>query len=162
MLNRTGDLTRWLWRAAIAAALAVLWGCAELPPPTGAAALPGIPPGEARIWIYRDYEPYQTLARPYVRLNDRVVGISEPGGAFYRNVSPGVYRTTVDTYGYDVNQFADVPLAAGQTAYVKIESLKFWWGRNRSSSGYDTFYTRLIPPELAQGEVARSPFYGGG
>jgi hypothetical protein len=155
-------MAHWLSHAAIAAALTVLWGCAELPLPTRAVALPAMPAGEARIWIYRDYEPYQTLARPYVRLNDRVVGISEPGGAFYRDVSPGIYRTTVDTYGFDVNQFADVPLAAGQTAFVKVESLKFWWGRNRSSSGYDTFYTRLIPPELAQAEVSRSPFYGGG
>ena len=162
MLSRTGEMAHWLWGAAIAVVLPVLWGCAELPPPTSTAALPGVPSGQARIWIYRDYEPYQTLARPYVRLNDRIVGISEPGGAFYRDLSPGLYRATVDTYGYDVNQFADVPLAAGQTIYVKVESLEFWLVSDRSSSGYDTFYTRLIAPEVAQAEVARSPFYGGG
>src|SRR5690348_192859 len=34
-----------------------------------------LPPGMARIWIYRDYEPYQTLARPCVRVNGAIVGI---------------------------------------------------------------------------------------
>ncbi len=162
MLSRTGEMAHWLWQTGMAAVLPVLWGCAELPPSTNTVTLPGIPPGEGRLWVYRDYQPYQTLARPYVRLNSRIAGISEPGGAFYRDLSPGVYRATVDTFGYDVYQFADAPVAAGQTTYVKVESLKFWWGRSRSSGGYDTFYTRLIPPEIAQAEVARSPFYGGG
>jgi hypothetical protein len=61
--------------------------CARLPS-TSAVAIAPIPTETARIWFYRDYEPYETLARPYVRLNEQVVGISEPGGAFYRDVVP--------------------------------------------------------------------------
>jgi hypothetical protein len=58
-------------------------GCAQLPP-TSSVAIPPIPAGAARVWVYRDYEPHETLARPYVWLNQQ---ISEPGGAFYRDVA---------------------------------------------------------------------------
>ena len=51
-------------------------------PPTNSVAIPPIRTGDARLWFYRDYEPHETLARPYVRLNEQVIGISEPGGAF--------------------------------------------------------------------------------
>jgi hypothetical protein len=65
-----------------------VWG----PAVAAGTAAPGVAPvspGTARIWIYRDYEPYETLARPYVRLNGAVIGISEPGAVFYRDVAPG-------------------------------------------------------------------------
>jgi hypothetical protein len=135
--------------------------CARLPP-TSAVALPPVPSGAARLWFYRDYEPYETLARPYVRLNEQVVGISEPGGAFYRDVAPAYYSVTVDSAGRDVNQFAEADFAAGQEAYAKILSLGSWladdcmaWG------GCDTFYVRLMPAEAARAAIAASPFYGG-
>jgi hypothetical protein len=70
--------------------------CTQLPP-TSSVAIPPIPTGKARLWFYRDYEPYETLARPYVRLNERVAGISEPGGTFYRDVVPVRYLVTVDS-----------------------------------------------------------------
>src|SRR5246127_5775983 len=77
---------------------------------------PPIPIGAARVWFYRDYEPHETLARPYVRLNEQIVGISEPGGAFYRDVAPAHYSIRVDSAGRDFNQIADAELAAGQEA----------------------------------------------
>jgi hypothetical protein len=61
-----------------------------------------------------DYQPYVSLARPYVRFNGRIVGISEPGGAFYRDVVPGGYDITVDSQGHDVNQFAHATVVADQ------------------------------------------------
>jgi hypothetical protein len=129
---------------------------------TSSAVIPPIPPGAARLWFYRDYEPYETLARPYVRLNEQVFGISEPGGAFYRDVAPGHYSITVDSNGRDINQFAEVDLAASQEAYAKILSLRSWldddcepWG------GCDTFYVRLMPAEAARTAIAARPFYVG-
>src|SRR6266478_787003 len=101
---------RRLCDAAIALLLAAA-SCTQLPP-TSAVVIPPIPPGAARLWFYRDYEPSETLARPYVRLNEQVAGISEPGGAFYRDVVPAHYLVTVDSAGRDVNQFARVDLAA--------------------------------------------------
>ena len=136
--------------------------CAQLPP-TSSVVIPPIPAGEARLWFYRDYEPSETLARPYVRLNEQVTGISEPGGAFYRDVAPAHYSVPVDSAGRDVNQFADIDLAAGQVVYVKVLSLRSWldddcipWG------GCDTFYVRLVPAEAARAAIARSPFYDSG
>ena len=131
----------------------------------GVAAADGAPvaaasPGAARLWIYREYEPGDTLARPFVRLNGAAIAISEPGGSFFRDVPPGVYRVTVDTVGQDVNQFVSIALAAGQTVFVKVESSKLW----ESDLNYtaDTFYTRVIPPETAQRDLLRARSFGGG
>ena len=150
--------------AAFALLAAFLWG-ADL---ASAAAPPGGPaPGYARIWLYRDYEPYQSLARPYVRLNGAIVAISEPGGSFYRDVAPGQYTLTVDSIGQDVNQFTTVAVAAGQQVYLKIEVLGFWYyggGTARGGGAWarPTFYTRLQLPQVAVAEIAHSRFYGGG
>ncbi len=149
-------------RPSIAAAvLLAAASCAQLPP-TSSAAIPPIHAGAARLWFYRDYEPYESLARPYVRLNEQVAGISEPGGAFYRDVAPTHYSITVDSAGRDVNQFPDTDLVAGQEAYAKVLSLRSWldddcilWG------GCDTFYVWLMPADEARAAIASSPFYGG-
>lgn len=153
--------TRHRWRGAAIVLLLISASCTQLPP-TSSVVIPPIPPGAARLWFYRDYEPYETLARPYVRLNEQVFGISEPGGAFYRDVAPAHYSITVDSDGRDINQFAEVDLAASQEAYAKILSLRSWldddcepWG------GCDTFYVRLMPAEAARTAIAASPFYVG-
>jgi len=62
------------WRATAIAFLLIATSCARLPP-TSSVVIPPIPLGEARLWFYRDYEPAETLARPYVRLNQQVFGI---------------------------------------------------------------------------------------
>jgi hypothetical protein len=140
--------------------LLVLFGLGQ--PASGraapAAAVP--PPGMARIWIYRDYEPYASLARPYVRLNGQITGISEPGGAFYRDVRPGLYDVTVDSDGYDYDQFPRIGVVAGQQIFLKVYVDPFWysgWNWRR-----DTFYVREELPQAAAPEIARMPFYGGG
>ena len=145
----------------------LLTGCAASVAPAAVAAAPvaaapvGLPPaGAARVWVYREYEPSESLARPYVRFNGQIVGISEPGGSFCRDVQPGAYRVTTDSTGTDVNQFADVTLAPGQTVFIKVEVSRLW----ESDLNYtaNTFYTQVIPPELAQRELAHSQFFGGG
>ena len=93
-----------------------------------------------------------------VTVNGANVGYAQPGGgAFYRDVPPGHYHIAVQSYGTDFGQSSDVDLAAGQEAYVKIESLSDWSsGGDLSSVKRDTFYARLI-----QAEIAHIPFYGG-
>jgi len=149
------------WRGAAIVLPLIAASCTPLPT-TSSVVIPPIPSGVARLWFYRDYEPYETLARPYVRLNQQVFGISEPGGAFYRDVAPAHYSITVDSAGRDVNQFAEVDLGAGQESYAKVLSLRSWldddcepWG------GCDTFYVRLMPADPARAAIAASPFYGG-
>jgi hypothetical protein len=157
------------WRIGAAALLLMLLGCLQ-PPLSHAAAVADAPrPGTARIWVYRDYQPYESLTTAYVRLNGAIIGITQGGGgSFYRDVAPGRYLVTVDCDGVDVNQFATIDVVPGETVYVKVESLKSWssgggGGNMGGGSGYarDTFYTRVIPDQLAQEEIANMPFYGG-
>ena len=155
--------TRFLCRAlSIGVLLLATASCAQLPP-TAATAIPPIPAGEARVWFYRDGGPYDGAGTPYVRMNEAIVGVSEPSGALYRDVAPGQYHVTVDSYGRDFNQSRWVYLLPGQQAYFKIVSLRNWaaCGGVRNDCQRDTFYVWDIPPEIAQGDVARSQFYGG-
>src|SRR5271163_47 len=96
--------------------------CSQLPT-TASVAIPPIPAGEARVWFYRPIDLYDSLNTPYIRMNDAIVGISEPGGASYRDVPAGQYHITVDSYGKDFNQDQDVALVPGQELYLKIVSL---------------------------------------
>jgi hypothetical protein len=78
-------------------------------------------------------------------------------------VVPARYSVTVDSAGRDVNQFAQVDLAAGQEAYAKVLSLRSWLADDCMPWGdCDTFYTRPMSAEAARGAIARTPFYGGG
>ena len=59
--------------------------CPQLPS-TASVAVPPIPAGQARVWFYRDGGPYDGAGTPYIRMNDAIVAISEPGSASYRDV----------------------------------------------------------------------------
>jgi hypothetical protein len=161
--------TRWrpAWRmvAGPVALLLAMTGCARLPP-TASFAIPPVPAREARIWFYRDLDPYASLATPYIRLNDAPVGVSQAGGAFYRDVPPGHYHISVDSYLADPIQTRDVDLAAGQEAYAKAMPVDHWIeGGGQDNGGEyhrDTFYVWLYPPEVARPVIAQSFFYGEG
>jgi len=126
------------------------------------------PPIAARVWFYRPIDAYDSMATPYIRMNDAIVATSMPNGASYRDVPAGPYHITVDSYGKDFNQDKNVQLAAGQELYVEIVSLRSWvpvgTAGDASGGGGDygrnTFYVWLIPAETARGEVARAAFYG--
>jgi hypothetical protein len=146
------------WRGAVIALLAIAANCTQLPP-TSSVTIAPIPAGDARIWFYRDGGPREAEQRPYLRLNGQIAGISEPNGAFYRDVMPGHYAITVDSYlSTYVNQFAVIDLTAGQEAYVEVLSQ----GQKVSDrGGRENFYTRVIPAEAARTEISRRRFYGG-
>ena len=103
--------------------LSLLASCAQLPA-VSAVDFPPVPPGDARIWFYRVYDPTESKGRPYIYMNGAIVGISEQGYAFYRDVLAGLYHVSVASYGRDLFQFGDVALVPGQQAYVKILSLR--------------------------------------
>ena len=127
------------------------------------AVIPPPPPGRARIWIYRDYIPSDSLNMAAVSINGATAGYAQSGGgAFYRDVPPGNYRISVDSYGKDTDQSAHIDLAAGQQAYVKIESLRAWTSAgDESEIERDTFYARQVEPHLALAEMASTTYYGG-
>jgi hypothetical protein len=141
--------------------LLALAGCAQ-PAVTASVSIPPIPPGQARIWFYRNYEPYAGKGLPAIAANGGYVGAAELGGAFYRDVPPGHYLITVETTGVDVNQTASFDLPPGKEAYVKIVSNPEWvTGGSKTEYERPTFYAWRIPNEIAQADVARLSFYGG-
>jgi hypothetical protein len=151
-----------LLRVAALLALATTTACARNPP-VGAVTPPPIPAGEARVWFYRVYLPSETLNMTRVTMNGVYAGYAQLGGAFYRDVPPGVYHVEVESFGRDFNQSTNVALVPGQEAYVKVDSLRSWattcgYG---FTAGRDTFYARLIPNQLARSEISQSFFDGG-
>lgn len=163
------SLSRWLLRAGAAIVLLATAGGTPAPAQT-ASYLPPIPPQQARIWFYRDLDPIHTQARPYLRLNGAIVAISEPGGSFYRDVSPGHYHIAVDSYGVDYNQTRDVDLLPGQEVFAKVVSNDNWvdfggGGGDMGGGGdfhRDTFYVWTMPPQTAYREIGQTRFFGGG
>jgi hypothetical protein len=126
-----------------------------------------VPAGAARIWIYREYQPYESLATPYMRFNGAIIGVSQPGMVFYRDVPPGTYAVTVDSIGTDVHQFTTVAVAPGQQVFVKVLADENWdsggGGGNMGGGGWAraTFYTWQIQPQAAEAEIATMPLSNG-
>ncbi len=133
-------------------------GCAQpwATPSIPAAATP-IPAGEARVWFYRPLEPYESLNLARIQMNGGYVGAVANGGAFYRDVAPGHYHIAPESFGHDFNQDKNVDIAAGQQLYVKIVSLSNWGVSTSGSKNIarDAFYAWLIPPGVAETEIAR-------
>jgi hypothetical protein len=145
---------------AASCAIALLLSCAYPLAATPAAAQVAspVPAGTARIWFYRDYAPYSTRSVAPVMLNGAIVGYSQPeGGSFYRDVPPGRYQVAAGTeQNEDVNQDAWIDIAPGQQAFVKIVGTNTWdAGGDNQIYSRDVFYARLIPPQIAQAEIAR-------
>jgi len=139
------------------AAMVVLFGGAVItsaaPPPAGPATA-----GAARIWFYRDYEPYVSRNYANVALNGApAVSLSPYDGYQYRDVPAGHYHISVDSFGVDVNQSKDVDLAPGQEAYVKILSQPSWTETgDMMSFQRDTYYVALVSPQVARAEMGRT------
>jgi hypothetical protein len=115
-----------------------------------AAAVPAVPAGMARVWFTRDDSPYAEIDQSYVRMNGAIVGITEPGGAFDRDVAPGQYKITLDPCGIDVSQFPQGALAAGQVAYFKILESRTWASGGASTNWErPTFYLWPMPAPVA-------------
>jgi hypothetical protein len=117
----------------------------------------------ARIWFYREFEPSVSLNVANVSLNGQLAAVVQPdGSATYRNVLPGHYHITVESVGQDINQSKDLDIGPGQEAYVKILASADWEsGGDTYSYHRDTFYVSLVPPQVAQTELANRRYSGG-
>jgi hypothetical protein len=156
-----------LWLVA-ATVLLLLPATASAQPPAAPYLNAAPPPGLARIWFFRDLNPNETQAMAYIRLNGTVAGVSEAGGAFYRDVAPGRYHISVDSYVEDPHNEADVVLAPGMEAYARVvpfdDIVQGGGGRGGGGGGYrrNTFVVWLYPPEVGRAAVAHSYFTAGG
>lgn len=147
------DLTAWFKCAGIVAGLWLLAGCAA--PQRMAAAAGPVPPGQARIWFYRVYDPSLSRNIANVDLNGaRAVSVPPGDGPAFVDVAPGSYRIAPESFGVDSNQTREVQLAAGQEIYVKIlDDPTLMSGGDKTQFQRDTFYAWLMPPAVAQAEM---------
>jgi hypothetical protein len=154
------DSTSNLQRGAAALLLLAAASCTQLPL-TGSVAVAPVPVGAARIWIYRNDTAQESQERPYLRFNGQIAGISEANGALYRDVPPGRYLVSVDSYGVAYpNQFVQVDLSASQEAFVRVSSKREKVGGPETTRA--AYFTELIPAEAARAAIAVTPFYGAG
>jgi hypothetical protein len=159
MSRNLGALRRWL-HCCLAGLLAVLANCTQAAP-TGSAVIAPVPAGAARIWIYRNDGPYEAQQRPYLWLNGHIAGVVEPNGAIYRDVPPGQYTVSLDSYGVPYpNQFAEFNLGAGQEAFVKVLSMGEKVGGEFGVGTRARFFTQLFPGDAARAAISSTPFYG--
>jgi hypothetical protein len=132
----------------------LLSGCWGPPrePSFASIALPPVPAAMARIYFYRIYQPYESLARPWIYLNRRETLISIPGAVSMRDVAPGAYEIYVYSQGEYPNQRKQVVLRSGDTFYVRVDVSRSWWSGLRYQR--DTFVATLVAPEQARIEMA--------
>jgi hypothetical protein len=159
-------LRRWMLRTGAGIFVLAMANCVPLPL-AGSVTMPPIPEGQARVWFYRDADIYVSLQRPFARMNGTVAGISEPGGTFYRDVPPGHYHVSVDSYLPPFGSTRDLDLFPGQQVYFKVlPQADNCDGQGDTgivaNSGCMDYYVWIMPPEVGQAAVARSQFYTGG
>ena len=145
--------------------LVMMAGCGPGLLLTGAVALSPVPPQQARIWFYRDQNPNEPMATPYIRVDGAIAAVSVPGGASYRDVPSGRHQIAVESYVSDGNQTKLVDLPPGAQIYARVLPLdNYEEGGGEFGGGYhrDNFYLWLYPAEVAWPVIAKSAFYGGG
>ena len=115
------------------------------------------PPGQARIWFYRLWNPSESLNVANIDVNGVYVGSVEPGGAFYRDVAPGVYHIVPQNQYLDYNQNTNVAVVAGEQVFIAVLDLSSWANAVSGGQYYvrrDAWYARLVPLQYAQAQIA--------
>jgi hypothetical protein len=151
--QRSGPRAWLIWTALLLLVLA--GGAGQRAAAETAAVIAPIPPGEARIWFYRDWLPSESLNLANIDANGQYIGSVANGGSFYRDVMPGHYHIVPQSYNHDFNQDTTLDLAPGEQAYVKILSLQSWDGACRDCAR-DTFYAWRVAPPAAPAAIARA------
>jgi Protein of unknown function (DUF2846) len=127
--------------------------CAALPAPQVAAP----PPGQARIWFYRLWDPSESVNVANIDVNGVYVGSVEPGGAFYRDVAPGVYQIVPENRYIDHNQNTNVAVVPGEQVFIAVLDLSSWATAVSGAQFFvhrDAWYVRLVPPQYALAQIA--------
>jgi hypothetical protein len=133
-------------------------GCA--PPgdvPRTQAQIPALAPGMARVWLLRDNDPEEAFGTPIIYANGQPIARSEPGAASFRDLPPGTYRFTVQSYGLPTGYKDKVRLAPGSQTYLEIQ-----WGPSweEGVAGGSTFYVRTLSQELGKAYYGSMSYVG--
>lgn len=127
----------------LACLLSLAAGCASGPRfDTVEKSFAAIPPGKARIFIYRATSLGAGI-QPDVLVNGSVVGKSEGNGIFYIDRDPGKIEVATTS---EVERKLTFTIAAGETRYV------------RCAVGLGVLVYRIIP-ELVSEEEARKEIH---
>jgi hypothetical protein len=125
--------------------------------PISQAQIPAIAPGMARVWLLRDNDPEEAFGTPIIYANGQPVGRSEPGAAAYRDLPPGTYRFTVQSYGLPTGYKDKVKLAPGSQTYLEIQWGPSW--EEGVAGGY-TFYVRTLSSQLGKAYYGSMRYVG--
>jgi hypothetical protein len=133
-------------------------------PPAGAQTGPAVqlappPPGLARVWFLRQFEPGESLWTPMIYVNGSAMTPSLPGTIFYRDFAPGTYTFTVDSCGSDTNQFPTVRLTPGTQYEFEVQSLQSFRPPD-CPRGSGVFYIRPVQPRFLQMYLPQLAYLG--
>jgi hypothetical protein len=117
------------------------------------------PPGLARVWFLRQFQPAENLSTPWIYVNGAPMTASIPGTIFYRDFPPGIYTFSVDSCGTDVNQFPTVQLGPGAQYEFEVQSLQSFTPPDCPRDA-GTFYVRPVAPRFLQLYLPQLAFLG--
>jgi len=125
-------------------------GCASGPEYKDvASAIPTLPADHGRIYFFRPANIGGSAIQPEIKLNDKVVGRSVPGGFFFVDELPGEYTVSTST---EVKRDIKFTLRAGDTKYVRTTvSMGFLVGHITPT---------LDDPETAPQEIEQLKYTG--
>ncbi|MFC4278088.1 DUF2846 domain-containing protein [Achromobacter aloeverae] len=138
--------------AFVAAGVALLAGCAASGPKFAemSSTIPQVKEGQGRVYFFRSSSMLGAAVQPEIRLNDQVVGKSQPGGFFYVDGAKGTYKAAAST---ETEKTLSFTLDAGETKYVREEvSMGVLVGR---------IVLTLESAEKALAELAKLHYTGG-
>jgi hypothetical protein len=139
----------------IALVLLALTACAGEQPTFDqlGARLPPAPANTARIFVYRAFEPYQSLQWVPVFFNNDTIGAVGPGKVILRDVAPGTYTIEAKSEGLWPEQAKTVTVRPGGVVYAKITSFKGLDPTADAPSELITYVVVLMDPATAQREI---------
>jgi hypothetical protein len=102
------------------------------------------------------WDPSESLNVANIGVNGVYVGSVEPGGAFYRDVNPGIYHIVPQNQYIDYNQNTNVAVVPGEQVFIAVLDLSSWANAVSGSQWYvrrDAWYARLVPPQYALAQI---------
>ena len=132
-------------------AIVLFAGCAATGPSQSeiAASIPPVPADKGRIYFFRGTTILGAAVTSDIRLNGRVVGISQRSSFFFVDEAPGNCTISTST---EVERQLTFTLLAGETKYVRTSvSMGVLVGRVNST---------LESPDIANAEIANLSYTG--